>query len=267
MNQSPVKEFFTSCYKNINFMVGAIMVLSVIIIAIFADQIAPYEYDAADPTSILLAPSGEHFFGTDNMGRDLFSRIVFGTRITLQVAIIGAGLILDGKLYTGTNDNAGELGHIRLSDFGPVGYGKSGSFEGFCSGGGIRQLAQARVKEQLQMGKTVAWCKDHDKEDISAKAVAEAAHNGDPVALGIYRTVSEYLGKGLAMVIDMINPEVIVIGSIYARNEQLMKANMEKILDKEALGLSRKVCRILPAELGEYIGDYAALSVAATIEN
>lgn len=180
---------------------------------------------------------------------------------------LGAGLILDGKLYTGTNDNAGELGHIRLSDFGPVGYGKSGSFEGFCSGGGIRQLAQARVKEQLQMGKTVAWCKDHDKEDISAKAVAEAAHSGDPVALGIYRTVSEYLGKGLAMVIDMINPEVIVIGSIYARNEQLMKANMEKILDKEALGLSRKVCRILPAELGEYIGDYAALSVAATIEN
>ena len=69
------------------------------------------------------------------------------------------------------------------------------------------------------------------------------------------------------MVIDMINPEVIVIGSIYARNEQLMKADMEKILDKEALGLSRKVCRILPAELGEYIGDYAALSVAATIEN
>ena len=94
MNQSPVKEFFTSCYKNINFLVGAIMVLSVIIIAIFADQIAPYEYDAADPTSILLAPSGEHFFGTDNMGRDLFSRIVFGTRITLQVAIIGAGLQL-----------------------------------------------------------------------------------------------------------------------------------------------------------------------------
>ena len=59
MNQSPVKEFFTSCYKNINFMVGAIMVLSVIIIAIFADQIAPYEYDAADPTSIAMsgAPS------------------------------------------------------------------------------------------------------------------------------------------------------------------------------------------------------------------
>ena len=54
---------------------------------------------------------------------------------------LGAGLILDGKLYTGTNDNAGEVGHIRLDSFGPVGYGKAGSFEGFCSGGGIAQLA------------------------------------------------------------------------------------------------------------------------------
>ena len=46
---------------------------------------------------------------------------------------LGAGLILDGKLYRGTNGMAGEAGHIRLSDFGPVGYGKAGSFEGFCS--------------------------------------------------------------------------------------------------------------------------------------
>ena len=53
---------------------------------------------------------------------------------------LGAGLIIDGKLYTGSNDNAGELGHIRLEEYGPVGYGKSGSFEGFCSGSGIEQL-------------------------------------------------------------------------------------------------------------------------------
>ena len=68
--------------------------------------------------------------GTRNM---IF--LTFGTGL-------GAGLILDGRIYTGTNDNAGELGHIRLSDFGPVGYGKCGSFEGFCSGGGIRQRVQ-----------------------------------------------------------------------------------------------------------------------------
>ena len=59
---------------------------------------------------------------------------------------LGAGLILDGKLYTGTSDMAGECGHVRLSAFGPVGYGKAGSFEGFCSGGGIAQLGQMIAK-------------------------------------------------------------------------------------------------------------------------
>ena len=53
---------------------------------------------------------------------------------------LGAGLILDGKLYRGTNDNAGEIGHVRLEQSGPVGYGKAGSCEGFCSGGGIAQM-------------------------------------------------------------------------------------------------------------------------------
>ena len=58
---------------------------------------------------------------------------------------LGAGLILDGKLYSGTNDNAGELGHIRLDKFGPVGFGKTGSFEGFCSGGGLAQLGYMKA--------------------------------------------------------------------------------------------------------------------------
>ncbi len=53
----------------------------------------------------------------------------------------GSGIILDGKLYSGTNDLAGESGHIRLAEIGPVGFGKAGSFEGFCSGGGIAQLS------------------------------------------------------------------------------------------------------------------------------
>ncbi|MFC2116959.1 ROK family protein, partial [Bacteroidota bacterium] len=81
--------------------------------------------------------------GTQNM---IF--LTFGTGM-------GAGLILDGKLYSGTNDNAGEVGHVRLDNIGPVGYGKAGSFEGFCSGGGIAQLARIRALEKFQMGEKV----------------------------------------------------------------------------------------------------------------
>lgn len=178
---------------------------------------------------------------------------------------LGAGLVLDGKLYTGTNDNAGELGHIRLEEYGPVGYGKSGSFEGFCSGGGIRQLAQSFVKERSQMGIEVTWCPDGDPDKITAKTVAEAARAGDPLASEILEISARHLGKGLSIVIDILNPELIVIGSIYARNEDIMKPYVEKILSKEALPLANKVCRIVPAALGESIGDYAALSVAADI--
>lgn len=178
---------------------------------------------------------------------------------------LGAGLILDGKLYTGANDNAGELGHVRLEEYGPVGYGKAGSFEGFCSGGGIVQLAQTLVKERLQMGESVGWCPGGDTGGITAKAVAEAARAGDPLAKEIYRISALHLGKGLSIVMDILNPELIVIGSIYARNEAMMKPLMEEMLAREALPLARKACRIVPAALGESLGDYAALSVAANI--
>ena len=179
---------------------------------------------------------------------------------------LGAGLILDGKLYTGTNDNAGELGHIRLEAFGPVGYGKAGSFEGFCSGGGIEQLARNMAKEELQMGRKVSWCPGGDLSGITAKRVAEALRDGDPLARKVYDISARHLGIGLSIVIDILNPEMIVIGSIYARNEDVFQPLMLEVINNESLPLASKVCRIVPAALGESIGDYAALSIAANIQ-
>ena len=178
---------------------------------------------------------------------------------------LGAGLILDGKLYAGTNDNAGELGHIRLSEFGPVGYGKCGSFEGFASGGGIAQLARFKVSEKHQMGQRVSWCAPGQLDEITARDVADAAAAGDELALEIYRISATYLGRGLAIVIDLINPEVIVIGGIYTRNREMMEPFVLREIEREALSHARRVCSIRPAALGEQIGDYAALSVAADL--
>ena len=199
----------------------------------------------------------EWLFGAGKGTRNMVF-MTFGTGL-------GAGLILDGKLYTGTNDNAGELGHIRLSEYGPVGYGKAGSFEGFCSGSGIEQLAKSMVKERLQMGQSVPWCPDGNLDVITAKTVADAMRSGDPLAKRIYEISARQLGKGLSVVIDILNPEVIVIGSIYARNEDIFKPLMEEVLAQEALPLANKVCKVVPAALGESIGDYAALSIAASI--
>ena len=189
--------------------------------------------------------------GTRNM-----AFLTFGTGM-------GAGLILDGRLYTGTNDLGGEVGHVRMAEDGPVGFGKAGSFEGFCSGGGIAQLAKSMISDKLKAGETPDFCPSEDHiEDITAKIVFEAANTGDPAALEIVDITADYLGRGLAILIDILNPECIVIGSIYARNVELFKPRIEKVLNREAIPAANDVCKILPAALGEEIGDYAALCVA-----
>lgn len=176
---------------------------------------------------------------------------------------LGAGLILNGRLYSGTNDNAGEIGHIRLCDTGPVGYGKSGSFEGFCSGGGLAELGRTYALEKLQMGKQTMFCKSKDDLGaINAKLIAECAYKGDETAIKVYDTCARMLGKGLSVIIDILNPEKIVIGSIFARSESLLRSQMEKIIKEEALNHSEAVCSIVPAALGDSIGDCAALAVA-----
>ena len=177
---------------------------------------------------------------------------------------LGAGLILGGKLYTGANGNAGEVGHIRLRDTGPIGFGKEGSFEGFASGGGIAQMAKYAAKEQLEKGTTPLYCKTLDQLDtVTAQSVAEAAYSGDKTAIDVYRKCGEMLGYGLSVIIDILNPERIVIGSIYTRSQDLLCETMMEALQKEALAPSLSVVEILPAALGENLGDYAALSLAA----
>lgn len=189
--------------------------------------------------------------GTENM---IF--LTFGTGL-------GAGLILDGKLYSGTNDMAGEVGHIRLSDDGPVGFGKAGSFEGFCSGGGIAKLAKKMAEENLAKGKEMLFCKSlSDLDSITAKTVSDAARLGDETAIKVYEICGERLGYGLSILIDILNPERIVIGSVFQRAEDLLRAKMQEIIDKEALGYAKDVCKVVPAALGEKIGDCAAVAVA-----
>lgn len=176
---------------------------------------------------------------------------------------MGAGLILDGKLYSGINDLAGEVGHLRLAELGPVGFGKAGSFEGFCSGGGIAQLAQMKARQKLQMGEKVSFCNSlTDLSGITAKTVAEAAYRGDEVGIDVYKTCARYLGKGLSLLIDILNPEVIILGSIYGRTTSLIEPFMREVLEEEAIAQSYKYCKIVPAGLLENIGDMAALTLA-----
>ena len=189
--------------------------------------------------------------GSENM---IF--LTFGTGL-------GAGLILDGRLYGGTNGNAGEVGHMRLNPFGPVGYGKSGSMEGFASGSGIAQLGRTAAMEKLQQGMTTGYCKSFDELDsITAKTIAESARLGDETAIEVYKLCGTMLGRGIAVLTDILNPQKIVIGSIYPRCKDLLSESIDAELKKEALPMSYECVEVVPAQLDEQIGDVAALSVA-----
>ena len=177
---------------------------------------------------------------------------------------LGAGLILNDRLYTGTNDLAGEVGHIRLSEDGPKGYGKRGSFEGFCSGTGIANLARTEILKKLKRGIRVDFCPTPaDTDKITAKDICNAAEHGDSVAIDILKISGRYLGRGLSILIDILNPEIIVIGSIYTRCGKFLKPEMQRAIETESLKAAQEVCSIVPSQLGEQIGDYAALAVAA----
>ena len=160
---------------------------------------------------------------------------------------LGSGLILDGRLYEGTTGDAGEVGHVRLDEDGPVGFHKAGSFEGFCSGNGIARLARLR---------------NYGDSSTTAKEIAEAARNGDRDALAIYVESGRRLGQGLAMLIDILNPECIVLGSMYVRCGDLLEGSMREVLEREALPSALHACRIVPAQLGERLGEYQAVAVA-----
>ena len=100
------------------------------------------------------------------------------------------------------------------------------------------------------------------EDNISAKALADGARLGDEFCLYIYKKSGEMLGRVLSVIIDLLNPEKIVIGGVFMRSGELLLAHAERIIKKEALSHSALRCKILPAELGEIIGDASALSIA-----
>lgn len=175
----------------------------------------------------------------------------------------GAGLVLDGRLYRGASDSAGEIGHVRLTRSGPVGYRKAGSAEGWASGGGmvrvaLRELTRAKARSEASALEKVAV----REGELTARTIAEAAQAGDRVAQRIVRLTATRLGEALAILIDLFNPERIVIGGLAMRMGESLLGPARKVVERESLSQAASVCQIVPASLGERIGDVAALCVA-----
>ena len=161
----------------------------------------------------------------------------------------GSGLILDGKLYTGNNGMAGEIGHVRLSDNGPVGYGKAGSVEGFVAGGNIPVWAKEFIK-----GKETNL---HKYSQLTTKDIANEARKGDMAAIEIFDKVADRLGETISIMLDLLNLELVVIGGIYPRCLDLLEKKVKESVKKNTINFD--VCKIVPSKLNEQIDDYSSL--------
>jgi len=112
-SRSRSAKVFRHLKKNKLALVGMIIIILLIILAVIAPYIMPFDYDYQDVDAVLISHSKEHFLGTDNLGRDVLSRLIYGTRVSLTmgliIVVIGAviGIILGGiaGFYGGRTDN------------------------------------------------------------------------------------------------------------------------------------------------------------------
>lgn len=182
--------------------------------------------------------------GRARLGLEHLIFLTFGTGL-------GGGFIINGRILHGATDTAGEIGHWRLSDEGPEGYGKRGSWEGFASGAGLVQLASLRCPRRWRSATSIAELVD-----------AMLANDAD--ALAVAREAGEWLGRGLALLIDALNPQLIVLGSLAAVLGDRVLEPARRVVAEEALPQAVAACEIVPAVLGKRVGDVAALMAGLT---
>ncbi len=176
---------------------------------------------------------------------------------------MGAGLWIDGRLFEGPDDLAGEIGHIRLDPDGPVGFGKRGSVEGYLSGPGMAQLARAEALVALQVGEATGLLDDGAvRPDLDAEVLCRLAAAGDAAALRAVGRSADALGRLAAMLTDLLNPDVFVLGTIGAAWPDLFIPRAEAVRAREAIPRAARRARLVPSTLGPRRGDLAALAAA-----
>ena len=164
---------------------------------------------------------------------------------------IGSGLIVNGKLVRGASNAAGEIGHIKLDmTGGPLcGCGDRGCLEAFASGPSIVAMAE----EYIKGGKSTKY-RELANPDITPYIVSVAAQQGDAVAKRIFTIIGEYIGIGLASVVNLLNPEKIIIGGGVAAAGDILLNPIKETLVKRAMPISGAAVEVVPAQLGNTAG-------------
>lgn len=192
------------------------------------------------------AALGEMKFGA-GQGCENFVCITVGTGI-------GSGLVVNGQLVRGASNAAGEIGHIKLQmkDGLICGCGDTGCLEAYASGPSIVAMAQDYIKG----GKSTKFREMAAAEggEITPYMVAKAAEAGDPVAKRIFAIVGEYIGIGLTSVINLLNPEKVIIGGGVAEAGDLLLDPIRKTIKERTMVVAGSAVEIVPAQLGNSAG-------------
>ncbi|MBN1673847.1 MAG: ROK family protein [Kiritimatiellae bacterium] len=196
----------------------------------------------------------EYYFGS-NRG---VKNIVYLTHSTGM----GGGIIADGRLVQGATDTGGEVGHHILElDGPPCGCGLKGCFEAFCGGLNVANRLRDRIKAEKISTAVVAKA-GGDPDKIDFKAFLEAAKDGDAFALREWQTYVTRLAQGVGNLIMILNPEVIILGTIAVHAGDFLMDPLREELKRFVWEWPLKACKLAVSTLGARIGELGALAVA-----
>ena len=198
-----------------------------------------------------LAALGEYTFG---VGREVkhLAMITLGTGI-------GGGVIIDGRLLVGADGGAAEIGHMIVNPGGRGGHGAFGSVEGEAQ----RDAICERAERKIQSGRKtkLAELADFDRFCLTPAMIAQAATEGDEVAIEVFEETGYYLGLAVANLINLLNPQMIVIGGGVASAGELVLDPIRRTAYSCAVRSLSRTCKIVRAELGDNAGIYGGIAL------
>jgi glucokinase len=167
---------------------------------------------------------------------------------------IGGAILIDGKLYRGSQGAAGELGHVVVSPDGPdcgPGCPSRGCLESVASGTALvrEALRVAQHRPHTRLGKVLAGGRE-----ITGPLVTELAYDGDPDAIAVLTSIGEWLGIGLAAIVNIFNPDVVVIGGGVIGAGEMLLAPARRVMAERALALGVEHVQIVAAQHGAEAG-------------
>jgi glucokinase-like ROK family protein len=201
-----------------------------------------------------LGALGEWAYGAGRSEQDLlYIKVGYG---------IGAGMLLNGQIYSGTTGSAGEIGHITINEHGPLcTCGNRGCLEALAGGRAIAEQA----RKAIQSGKRTQLGAIQPVEKISAYDVAIQARKGDLVAQDIIKNAGQYMGIAIASLINVVNPSMIVIGGGVAQMGDLFLEPIRRSAATRSLPAAARGVRITAAVLGRRSSGMGAVVQALSL--